>query len=112
MSRLSRCHDFTQRGASRQLPIPGPIRASIEAVESFAKPASEQQRRMAARVAVVMAGEPVNEQAQRPNGLTYGDRIVYDGRWHAVANIDTFGVWLISLEHKDAVPFLARGVSR
>lgn len=37
----------------------------------------------------------------------HGDRLVWRNEWHAVANVDSYGVWLISLEKKDAVPFLA-----
>jgi hypothetical protein len=37
----------------------------------------------------------------------YGVRIVYRGEWCSVANVDRFGVWLVSLERRDALPFLA-----
>jgi len=39
--------------------------------------------------------------------LRYGDRLLWHGEWHAVANIGPTQAWLISLEKKDAVPFLA-----
>ncbi len=39
--------------------------------------------------------------------MTYGDIVEHRGHLHAVANVDCYGVWLISLEHKEAVPFLA-----
>jgi hypothetical protein len=39
--------------------------------------------------------------------VNYGDVVEFEGHLHAVANVDVYGVWLISLEHKDAVPFLA-----
>ena len=41
------------------------------------------------------------------DGMKYGDKVAFGGFLHVVANVDRFGVWLISLEHTDAVPFLA-----
>lgn len=38
--------------------------------------------------------------------MKIGDVIEYNGHLHAVANIDRYGIWLISLEHLDAIPFL------
>lgn len=35
------------------------------------------------------------------------DLVTFQGRLHAVCNDVGVGVWLISLEHKDALPFLA-----
>lgn len=43
--------------------------------------------------------------------LRYGDRLLWKNEWHAVANVTPTSVWLISLERRNALPFLAEGLN-